>query len=65
MSELCIGMVLWLGIAFCVCNSENVWFYRPSEPGSLRLENQGRENIGTSTFRPSEGSKIWATVYLA
>ncbi|QCE15477.1 hypothetical protein DEO72_LG11g2488 [Vigna unguiculata] len=65
MSELCISMVLLLGIAFCVCNSENVWFYRPSEPGSLRLENQGRENIGTSTFRPGEGSEIWATVYLA
>jgi len=65
MSKLCIGMVLWLGIAFCVCNSENVWFSHPSEIGSLRLENQGRENIGTSTSHPGEGSEFWATIYLA
>ena len=58
MSELCLGMVLWFGIAFCVRNSENVWFSRPSEPGSPRLENQRCENIGTSTSRSGEGSEF-------
>jgi len=46
-------------------SSENVWFSRPSKPGSPRLENQRRENIGTLTSRSSKGSEFWATGYLA
>jgi len=64
MSKLCFGIVLWSGVVFCVRSSENVWFSRPSELGSPRLENHKREIIFARTARSSEGSEFWATGYL-
>jgi len=58
MNKLCFGIVLRFGVVFCVRNSENVWFSRPGEPGSPRLEKHKREFICVRTARSGEGSEF-------